>query len=365
MYKELTINNFRGFENFELNDLERVNLIAGKNNIGKTALLESIFLLSGSSNPQLALRIDEFRGIEQKTFEFGNSVSGPYDNIFYNFDNTKTIQFRSLDSSKNKRSLKIKFNPKKSNLEIKNEKSSRNKNSSINSTLFNTAETGIFPTLDFEETQNNKSQHFQLRIKTNGIEINLPPKINFPTFFLPSHKLSNSKEDAKLLGEIDLNDHKQIKKIVNILKIIENRIERISLIPKGDEVLIYGSIGLNRSIPLQLMGEGLSRLTSILLRIANARNGILIIDEIENGFHHSILEDIWLVIKEAAREFNVQLFITTHSYECILSAHKVFFNDNTYDFGLFRLAKNNSEIVAKKFDKEKLDLALNSNFEVR
>lgn len=51
MITSLHIKNFRGFEDLEVKGLKRVNLFAGRNNSGKTSLLEAVFLLGGPNNP--------------------------------------------------------------------------------------------------------------------------------------------------------------------------------------------------------------------------------------------------------------------------------------------------------------------------
>ena len=63
MYKSFHVQNFRGFKDLELNDLARINLIAGENNIGKTSLLEALFLFSGAHNLTLTVSIQNFRGL--------------------------------------------------------------------------------------------------------------------------------------------------------------------------------------------------------------------------------------------------------------------------------------------------------------
>jgi AAA15 family ATPase/GTPase len=64
MYHSFEIKNFRGLENLTIEGLERINLIAGKNNVGKTALLEALWIHHGAVIPELALRVDSFRGLD-------------------------------------------------------------------------------------------------------------------------------------------------------------------------------------------------------------------------------------------------------------------------------------------------------------
>ena len=62
---------------------------------------------------------------------------------------------------------------------------------------------------------------------------------------------------------------------------------------------IHGDIGLPLLLPIPLMGEGLRRLLSLLLAIANLKDGIVLIDEIENGFHYSVHKKVWQAIASA------------------------------------------------------------------
>jgi AAA15 family ATPase/GTPase len=130
--------------------------------------------------------------------------------------------------------------------------------------------------------------------------------------------------------------------------------------------MIHGYLkGFDEPIPLPIMGGGVQRALSILLAIGSAENGVVLIDEIENGIHHSALKDLWAVIAEASRVFNCQLFATTHSDECIRAAHEAFKKSKSYDLMLYRLERKNGSINAVMYDEETLDAALSIPLEVR
>jgi AAA15 family ATPase/GTPase len=113
------------------------------------------------------------------------------------------------------------------------------------------------------------------------------------------------------------------------------------------------------------MGDGLGRLTSLLLTIANAPGGVVLVDEIENGLHHSILGKVWRAIGDAARRFDTQVFATTHSYDCIRAAHQAFEASESYDFRLHRLERIGDMIRAVTYDQAVLAAALKAELEVR
>jgi AAA15 family ATPase/GTPase len=129
--------------------------------------------------------------------------------------------------------------------------------------------------------------------------------------------------------------------------------------------LIQGDVGLERLVPLPLMGEGMTRLASIVLAIAEAQNGVVLIDEIENGFYHSLLVKVWQLVAEAGRLFNTQVFATTHSLECIQAASKAYEKSQAHDFRLHRLEPAQKNVRAVTYDKKELLAALDAGLEVR
>jgi len=113
------------------------------------------------------------------------------------------------------------------------------------------------------------------------------------------------------------------------------------------------------------MGEGLVRLLSIILAIAQAQGGTILIDEIENGLHYSVMTDVWKAIADAARRADAQIFATTHSQECIRAAHRAFDSSETYDFRYHRLELVKDEIQAVTYDRETLATSDEMDLEMR
>ncbi|MGK7878307.1 MAG: ATP/GTP-binding protein [Xenococcaceae cyanobacterium] len=138
--------------------------------------------------------------------------------------------------------------------------------------------------------------------------------------------------------------------VLETLRLLEPRLERLTLLVVDGQPIIHGDIGMSELVPLPLMGEGLGRLLSIILAIANAKGGTILIDEIENGLHYSVLTKVWKAIAHAARQAEAQIFATTHSGECIIAAHKAF--SEQYDFRYHRLDWVKDEIKAVPYDKE-------------
>jgi hypothetical protein len=174
---------------------------------------------------------------------------------------------------------------------------------------------------------------------------------------------SNTTEDAQRFGQLDILGKQDT--IVSFLNIIEPRLKSLSSVSMGDTSVIHGDIGLSRKIPVPYMGDGISRLLSIILAIANTRNGLVLIDECENGLHHSVMPGVWKAIGQAAREYNCQIICTTHSYECLAAAQQGMSGDLAIDFSYIRIDRDDNHCTAKHFDHEMLTMALENNMEVR
>ncbi len=357
MYKSFSIKNFRGFKDFKINGFERINLIAGMNNSGKTSLLEALFIHAGKNNPELLLNVNAFRGADTFKISLAEWSEMPWESLFYDRNTTESIELIAEWNSETRKQV------------ISTKIPHSNKNFDKNSKYFEQSTSTIAsPTpsskiLQLDEGSGKRKKKNVLRFTHDGMKLDEAPAPDFPGYFIYSRKVSSMKEDAELFGKLDISG--EAENLVEALKIIEPRLKRLSTVYLNDIPVIHGDIGLDKLLPLSHMGEGISRLASFLLRISNCGNGVVFIDEIENGFHYSVLGDIWKAIFDISDKYNVQVFATTHSYECTQSAYKTFANSKNYDFAYFRLDRIEDSIIVSSYDKEALDYAFKSDVEVR
>ncbi|KJU87654.1 ATPase-like protein [Candidatus Magnetobacterium bavaricum] len=157
-------------------------------------------------------------------------------------------------------------------------------------------------------------------------------------------------------------------KLIKVLKLLEPSIE--SLTNVGN--IIHCDLGLNRLIPLSLMGDGVLRIFSIIVTIVDAHHekgtaGIALIDEVGNGLHHSALLDLWDAVYELAKEFDVQVFATTHSMECIqaLTASYKKKNSDDDEIRMYRIERENGIFDAIDYNNDLIMASLDSNWEMR
>lgn len=356
MYHSFEIKNFKCFDNLIINNFKRVNLIAGLNNVGKTALLEGLFLHCGQYNPTLTMSINAFRGIEMVKLEFGVWQTAPFNYFFYNLDTSKEIILTGKFSVKDERVVKSILS-----LKIATE----------HSKIIKHGDAMLIPVTDqttrmliLENKIGNKKLTFNMIIDPQGIRVDpTPPAPHFPAVFLASKSRMPLFEDAERYGKLELYGEHDL--LLEILQVIEPRLKRISVVVASGLPTIHGDIGIGSLVPLPLMGEGVAKLASIVLAIGTCPNGVVLIDEMENGFHHSILNKLWKAIDKASSIFNTQIIATTHSFECIRSAHEAFAKNAKYEFCLHRLEKIDGAIKAISYDKATLSSAIESGMEVR
>ena len=157
---------------------------------------------------------------------------------------------------------------------------------------------------------------------------------------------------------------KDLPDLINELKKVDSKIEDIRL---GINNMIYIDIGINKLIPINIIGDGILHLISILITIKNLRNGILLIDEIDNGLHYTSLKILWNAIFDACERYNVQLIASTHSYECIeifTNAYQ-YLETNEDNIRLFRIEKNNEEHKVILYTSSDIIRGIQKDFEVR
>ena len=121
-----------------------------------------------------------------------------------------------------------------------------------------------------------------------------------------------------------------------------------------------------KRLPLESLGTGMRRLFILLLAMRMTRGGVILIDEINSEFHHSVLEDLWRRIRTLASRLEVQLFATTHSLECVDAAIAAF-EDSPDDLAVHNLRSRSHEspVRAVTFRGESLQGAREINLEVR
>lgn len=361
MYTSFEVRNFRCLHQLGIDQLKSVNLIAGVNNVGKTAVLEALFVHSGAYNPELALKISVFRGIEMLKVELGPWVGGTlWDSLFGDYNTARTVEIVGELGEAGVRVVRLRVLREAGELESTGQFAATGFNNLEDIAL--SSDVAQVLTLEYEEPTGAGTYH--LIIDDKGPRVRpIPPPPPFPAFFQADRFKLPVGEQAKLFRKLQLERREAA--LVDILRVLEPRLQGLELIMEGGEPLLHGDTGGSRPIPLPLMGGGMVRLASLVLRMSNAGGGVVLVDEIENGLHHSVLTDVWRAVGRLARQFDTQVFATTHSRECIVAAHTAFRESFEYDFRLHRLDRVGDGIRAVTYDRDTLEAAIETGLEVR
>ena len=329
MFQNLEIRNFRLFDHLKVERLGQINLVGGGNNSGKTTLLEALFLLCGTANPQLVLSINALRGFNNlvtPTTAIRETLLKP---LFYQFASNQTIEINGQHDSLDYMGLKITVERKSTvAVPLKDRQTDTSTMDALDSiqilssTLLDNKENVDFNDLhlDYVHRSRGIKSEGHLHIDSNGIQMTMPSNESpFLAIFVSSLG-GNPIEDATRLG--NLRRRKQGELLVDALKIMEPRLQTLEENSGAGYPMIWGDIGLPELVPLPMMGEGMNRIARILLAISTAAGGVVMMDEIENGIHYSVLQKVWSAIADAAERAQVQVFATTHSFECMAAAHQ-------------------------------------------
>jgi len=117
-------------------------------------------------------------------------------------------------------------------------------------------------------------------------------------------------------------------------------------------------------VSLRTFGDGVNRLLGIILSLCNAKDGILLIDEFENGLHYSVQPLVWKTIFRLAGDLNIQVFATTHSMDCVRAFQEAA-TESPHDDALIRLLRKDGHSISTAFDEQELEVVTRHEIEVR
>jgi AAA15 family ATPase/GTPase len=350
MLKSLKIENFRCFQSFELSDLGQINLLVGTNNSGKTSILEAIQLLTSPSILESLWERMIARGeyIQDEETNTPRELDVRY--LFYGNEIDIGSKFLiSGISDKNGEDI-----PNAEYIEV-----------SIKGKMLMKNLQDVSPFLNVKQSMNKYSMELPLSYQ-GGLESQKPfvkkkKSLEMTTQFIPLSSLTNAKM-IELFDEIVLNPEES--SVVDALKIIEPSIERIA-VKKNAFFVKTNNNNYQGGTPLGNMGDGVGRMLGIVLAIVHAKNGILLVDEIDTGLHFSIMSDMWKLVWETAKKLNVQVFATTHSSDCWTSLDAIASRENPSQEGItiHRIEKDKSRSIV--FTERQVAIAAERGIEVR
>jgi len=366
MYTSFSIENFRLFDQLTVEPLARVNLIAGQNNAGKTALLEALSLHSTPTEPRIAWAMSTERGLP------GIEPGEFFSDLFYNYQTDGHIRFEATgDWDCAPRTLTIRRQPRATS-SVPLVPTARE----VPQTARMIFDSEFRDELVFEyQDENDTLAKARIWVQPDSTSAVAGPGVlqwdisdggvQFArSLILTTLGRLDDQQLAGGFGQAVREGH--LPTVEKIVRILEPRLKSLSAVPNRlGTSLIYADTGMGRMAPIALMGEGAKRLLTIALAFLHARGTAILIDEIENGLHYSVLADVWKWLDRLSREFKVQVFATTHSYECIVAANNAFTELESNELHLHRLYRRDDRINAVTYSKEALETNIEYFWELR
>jgi AAA15 family ATPase/GTPase len=369
MIEDIEITNFRCFDRLKVSGCKRINLISGKNNVGKTALLESIFLNSMPTKNTI-ISIGDLRResiipdvdssermwrhlfFNQNIDELNCTINTVYqDNTFKNIKISIEYEKEFFDILGSEMPIE-KVEPYKKWLE---KEWSSNEDDYLGVMIINASNNNIFKFIAL-------SRNHELTLERNfdkQTNIVYLQKVSFISSTLRTSGIKLTTEfDRARLNEKEAD-------VLRAFQIIDSSIVAVESFSIPEPTIYLKRQGEKR-LPLSLFGDAMNRIADIILKVINNQDSILLIDEIENGIHHSSQIALWDFLYRLAEQLNVQVFATTHSLEMTEAFIKAGLNrqDSAAHFELTRHEKTN-QIVAINRDIETLEYGITHHKEVR
>ncbi len=359
MLKEIEIQNFRCFEKTKINGFERVNLISGKNNAGKTALLEAI-LLNNSPRPDNVMLLKQIR---RESYRFSKTLpENAWDNLFFNQDKSQKIEIITRNELGSSTLLELSVDKSVQNFITQDEEEDDEKFMTLLSSS-ETAKSVLHLKAKFNEQDSFGSS---IIASSKGIiakDVKVPDvkQVSFiPSFLRIANKdLTEEYDKARLSNKAD--------EILAAFKMIDSSIQQVESFSIGEPTIYLKREGENR-LPLSLFGDALNRVADIILRLVNNRSSILLIDEIENGLHYTNQKSFWQILFRLADDLEAQIFATTHSLEMLKAFVAAGLENKGEVVGShFEMARNpkTQQIIGIKRDIETLDYGIEHGQGVR
>jgi predicted ATPase len=368
MISSISIRGYRGFVDFEMSGLERVNLVVGTNNSGKTSVLEAIYLLASRGDPLALWGLLWRRGERSMGIDRGQERSPELDvsHLFNGHDLRVGSKFT---------------------LAAKNQSPERQ-------VVFSIGEIKLDQAAAIASREHvGVPARFGLHIKGNPT-----PAMNVIPLSGAGGLYSDAFEASRRLRRRSALDEGEIPvQLINAESLDGSELirlwDKVALTPNESRVLLalrfldcdiervaaqagsqnyFGRGGFivklkdhENPIPIGSMGDGMWRMLALAIAIAHCKGGILLVDEIDTGLHYTVMANMWRLIFGAAKELDVQVFATTHSSDCIKSLAELCYaeTDVADNATLQRIERGKAKAVP--YTATEIEIAAERQIEVR
>lgn len=343
-FDNIEITNYRGFDHLMLNDLRKVNVFVGANNVGKTTILESVFMLLGMFNPLMPTKVNYWRmmvdnGLNEAKYLFHNM-------------NFNCCPIFSAKTPNGIRQLMI---------------TPTMKDYAGNVMSGNGMNENEISKLDFDFSDDYNGSYKYKSTLYMGKDGSLQNMVDeeysekLRCLFLSSDK--NDKNAVANFAAIVRRGKKHI--VSDIIKEFDPKIESLEALPDGIYLKLENTKEL---LPMTMSGDGIRRMVNLISSVANEDNNVVMIDEIDAGLHFSAHRLMWKSILNFVEAFDVQLFVTTHNLDCVQGLKCALDNDakSRDDVAVYNVAYTSKDgFKSYRYSYDGLKTAVENEIEIR
>ncbi len=375
MLRSITIKNYRCFESFQVDGLAPINLIAGANNSGKTSLLEAVYLVVNQLQPGSLFHVMSPRReivdrpvfselTPENTSVWSLRKEIAIKQLFFGhyLDYNQKIAIASESTTIESPLLfHISLRPAQNQISV----GSNWDNYHINMDMV----------VDYGSHGNTAVGQWSTPVIDDGyigaqlvsqLPIAAPSQPQNQAFFLTPRRPDFYEMASQLWPKITLTDKEAI--VLEALQIIEPDVQGINF-TINTRLTSHGLVKLSQQkepIPLGTMGGGIGQILNLMCAAVTVENGVLLVDEIDTGLHYQVQADMWRLLIKISQKLNLQIFATTHSYDCIAAFSEALHKSGNSSQGkLFRLDWRGEQVRAIEYPAAHLAVAVNQDIEVR
>jgi hypothetical protein len=365
MIKSLEIEHFRCFKHLSLAGLRRINVVVGENAAGKTALLEAM-LLGARATPQAALILTQLRTLPVPSVVVAlpmpvgvapGSFKSLWDHLFSSFDSSRPISIKYQDSKDQTFALRVFYSgPETTSLPLGT--------ITLGPVGMSGVPTNVIPIV-FERTPPNGQTH--------RLEASLNPQNQIvqaaaadlgPACAIFASTLAyNPQDNAIWFSQLSAKGRE--KELNEILHREFDYVADMSVLSPDGIPAVYTALKPHPvKFPVTLVSAGIHKFLSIILAASSYENGIVLIDEVENGIYYRRLPALWTVLHRLTEHNKSQVFVSTHSREC-LNASLPILQADPDAFSLIQMERTEGQCSARVFSGHEYQKALEQGAEMR
>lgn len=355
------VHGYRGIRHLTLPRLGNVNLFVGLNNAGKTSLLEAVHLYA-SRAPRVVLAsiLRERTGFRPR---FSKEPEITAEQVTAALDTVRSLFYGTFSG---KLGDPIRIGPVEGEGEplkiwlpwASSEPAGENGNPA-DLELFMEPDS---PLIKMSRGENTVSISVDWFLRRFGVMLTGSQR---RTSFIPAQGLDTTRLSEMWGQAVEAGYAPEVEQAI---RSVVPELERIYLIgeaPAGGRSLYLQLQGTPRPMPLTSMGDGTTRVFGMALSCVRARSGALLVDEVENGLHHTVQPDVWHSIIGLAEQLSVQVFATTHSWDAVVGFQYAATNSPSQGM-LYRLEREpDGRIYAEQYTEKDVAVAAKAQVEVR